>query len=83
MIAATRPSIVFLVISKTWSWDLLFQLLKELEVEVPPEDEVVEEAATVVQELQEESLEDPWAGGDNLAQGHRGKRALVCVGMRQ
>ncbi|GAA6096335.1 coiled-coil and C2 domain-containing protein 2A isoform X1, partial [Tachysurus ichikawai] len=48
------------------------KLLKEMAVEVPPEDEVVEEEVTVVQQLQEEHVEDMWAGGDRLAGVHRG-----------
>ncbi|KAK2824932.1 hypothetical protein Q7C36_018859 [Tachysurus vachellii] len=47
------------------------KLLKEMAVEVPPEDEVVEEEVTVVQQLQEEHVEDMWAGGDRLAGVHR------------
>ncbi|KAK3518815.1 hypothetical protein QTP70_014874 [Hemibagrus guttatus] len=47
------------------------KLLKELEVEVPPEDEEVEEVVTVVQKLQEERVDDTWSGGDRLARVHR------------
>ncbi|XP_060793645.1 coiled-coil and C2 domain-containing protein 2A isoform X1 [Neoarius graeffei] len=47
------------------------KLLKEMAVEVPPEDEVVEEVVTVVQELQEERVEDMCAEGGHLARVHR------------
>ncbi|XP_058266424.1 coiled-coil and C2 domain-containing protein 2A isoform X2 [Hemibagrus wyckioides] len=47
------------------------KLLKEMAVEVPPEDEEVEEVVTVVQQLQEELVDDTWAGGDRLARVHR------------
>lgn len=51
-------------------------------MEVPPEDEVVEEVVTVVQELQEERLEGTWAEGGHLARVHRGERSLVCIRIR-
>ncbi|TSL61151.1 Coiled-coil and C2 domain-containing protein 2A [Bagarius yarrelli] len=47
------------------------KLLRETAVEVPPEDEVVEDVVTVVQQLQEEHIEDTWAGGDRPARTHR------------
>lgn len=51
-------------------------------MEVPPEDEAVEEVVTVVQELQEEHLEDAWAERDRSARVHRGEGLLVCIRIR-
>ncbi|XP_053499289.1 coiled-coil and C2 domain-containing protein 2A isoform X3 [Ictalurus furcatus] len=55
------------------------KLLKEMAVEVPPEDEAVEEVVTVVQELQEEHLEDAWAERDRSARVHRGLPPLPVL----
>ncbi|KAF4078510.1 hypothetical protein AMELA_G00199970 [Ameiurus melas] len=52
------------------------KLLKEMAVEVPPEDEAVEEVVTVVQELQEERLEDE---RDRSARVHRGLPPLPVL----
>lgn len=45
-------------------------------VEVPPEDKVVEEVVTVVQELQEDSLDDSPEDRNHLAGAHRGKKTF-------
>lgn len=55
----------------------LFQVLKEMSMEDPPEEEEVEEVVTVLQEVQDESIEDTWTHGRLGPQ--RGERSSVCI----